>query len=77
MPLFLSPRGLTASTIPFARGVFASDFDFLDHNLYVRASQGAIKVLPLMPRSVAAFYAEFMATLRALGIKVTLNALPQ
>ncbi|MGI8403145.1 MAG: DUF5996 family protein [Gemmatimonadaceae bacterium] len=77
VPLFLSPRGLTTSTIPFARGVFAIDFDFLDHNLYVRASDGAVEVLPLIPRSVADFYAEFMAALRALGIEVTLNALPQ
>ena len=52
VPLHLSARGLTTSTIPFARGVFAIDFDFVDHNLYIRASDGALKVLPLMPRSV-------------------------
>ncbi len=32
--LQLTARGLTTSTIPFGRGVFAIDFDFLDHNLY-------------------------------------------
>ena len=33
-------------------------------------------MLPLIPRSVAAFYWEFMACLHALGIEVTINTLP-
>ncbi len=77
VPLQLTARGLTTMTIPFARGAFAIDFDFVDHNLYIRTSDGAVKVLPLIPRSVADFYAEFMATLGALGIEVNLNTRPQ
>ncbi len=77
VPLQLTARGLTTSTIPFARGAFTIDFDFIDHNLYVRTSDGALKALPLIPRSVADFYAEFMSALRALDIEVTLNTLPQ
>lgn len=77
VPLQLTARGLTTMTIPFARGAFAIDFDFLDHNLYIRTSDGAVKALPLMPRSVADFYAEFMATLGALDIEVNLNTRPQ
>lgn len=80
--LQLTARGLTTMTIPFARdaparGTFAIDFDFIDHNLYIRASDGAVKVLPLIPRPVADFYAEFMATLGSLGIEVNLNTRPQ
>lgn len=75
--LQVSARGLTTSTIPFARGAFSMDFDFLDHNLYIRTSDGAMKALPLMPRSVADFHAECMAALRALGIEVNLNTRPQ
>jgi len=75
--LQLTARGLTTSTIPFGRGVFAIDFDFLDHNLYIRSSDGGLKALPLMPRSVADFYAEFMAALGALGIEANLNTRPQ
>lgn len=75
--LHLGPRGLTTSTIPFARGAFAIDFDFLDHNLYIRASDGGVKALPLMPRSVADFYAECAAALRSLGIDVNFNTRPQ
>lgn len=32
--------------------------------------------MPLIPRSVAAFYQEFMACLRVLGIEVTINPIP-
>lgn len=77
VPLQLTARGLTTSTIPFAGGVFVIDFDFIEHNLYIRASDGVLKALPLMPRSVAEFYAEFMAALGTLGIKPNLNTKPQ
>ena len=77
VPLQLTARGLTTMTIPFARGAFAIDFDFIDHNLYIRTSDGAVRALPLIPRSVAEFYAEFMATLGALGIEANLNTRPQ
>jgi hypothetical protein len=76
VPLQLTARGLTTSTIPFGHGVFTIDFDFIDHNLYIRVSDGRVKVLPLIPRSVADFYAECMAALHALGITVTLDTLP-
>lgn len=77
VPLQLSARGLTTSTIPFAGGAFEIEFDFVDHHLYIRTSDGGMKAMTLKPRSVADFYAEFMAALRELGIEVTLNTLPQ
>jgi len=51
-------------------------FDFLEHNLFMRTSEGTAKALPLIPRSVAAFYREFMDCLHTLGIQVTINPLP-
>jgi hypothetical protein len=75
--LHLSARGITTATIPWQDGVFEVEFDFIDHNLRIRTSHGALKSLPLMPRSVAEFYGEFMAALRALGIDVAINTLPQ
>jgi hypothetical protein len=74
--LYVTPRGLTTSAIPYHGGTFEVTFDFLEHNLFVRTSEGATKVLPLIPRSVAAFYREFMDCLHALGIHVTINTLP-
>ncbi len=74
--LYVTPRGLTTSAIPYQRGTFAVNFDFIEHNLFVLTSDGTSKTLPLIPRSVAAFYREFMACLQALGIEVTINTLP-
>jgi hypothetical protein len=75
--LHLTPRGLTTMTIPWRDGAFAIEFDFLDHNLYIRTSDGTVKAQPLMARSVAEFYREFMASLGALGIDVVINTMPQ
>ena len=74
--LSVTPRGLTTSAIPYQGGTFEVIFDFLEHNLSIRTSEGTSKVLPLIPRSVAAFYREFMVCLQALGIQVTINPLP-
>ena len=74
--LYVTPRGLTTSLIPYQGGTFEVTFDFIDHHLRILTSEGTVKVLPLIPRSVAAFYREFMACLQALGIEVTINTLP-
>ncbi|HVJ04401.1 MAG TPA: DUF5996 family protein [Candidatus Saccharimonadales bacterium] len=76
VPLYLSARGLTTSPIPYGNGVFEIQFDFLDHKLLIDRSDGARKVLDLVPRTVADFYAEFMAALRGLGIEVTIYGTP-
>src|SRR6266436_6185997 len=70
VPLYVTPRGLTTSAIPYGNRTFAVDFDFIDHALAVRASDGATREFSLVPRSVADFYAEYMATLCSLGFEV-------
>ncbi len=75
--LYVTPRGLTTSSIPYGARIFDVAFDFVDHALWVRASDGASRRLALYPRSVADFYREFMAMLHALDIYVTINPLPQ
>lgn len=70
VPLYVSARGVSTSTIPYWNRVFEIEFDFLDHNLAIRDSNGATNVLPLYARSVADFYGEFMAVLRAMDIDV-------
>src|SRR5262249_4344521 len=74
--LYVTPRGLTTSAIPYHGGSFDMTFDFLEHNLFMCTSEGTTKVMPLIPRSVAAFYRECMDCLCALGIEVTINTLP-
>ncbi len=75
--LYVTPRGLTTSAIPYGARTFAVSFDFLDHTLWVRTSDGRNRAMALYPRAVADFYREFMALLHALGIAVAINTLPQ
>jgi hypothetical protein len=74
--LYVTVRGLTTSAIPYLNGAFQVQFDFIDHNLIIQTSWGSSKTLPLKPQSVAAFYAEFMAALRSLGIEVNIWTMP-
>jgi hypothetical protein len=70
---YVTPRGLTTSAIPYREGSFDVTFDFVEHQLFIHTSEGATAELPLIPRSVAAFYREFMDRLSALGIEVSIN----
>jgi hypothetical protein len=73
---YVTPRGLTTSPIPYKNSIFEVNFDFVDHNLFILTGDGTTKTMPLIARSVADFYWEFMASLRSLGIEVTINTLP-
>src|SRR6516164_1979499 len=56
----LTARGLTTGPIPWGHGVFEMEFDFVDHQLVVRTSDGRRTALALEPRSVADFYQHLM-----------------
>ena len=77
VPLYVSARGLTTSAISYRNFDFEVLFDFIDHKLRIFTSAGQMAELALAPRSVADFYAEFMAKLRKLGIDVELDRKPQ
>jgi hypothetical protein len=66
--LYVTPRGLTTGPVPYRSGMFDAEFDFVDHQLRIRSSDGADRNVALAPKSVAAFYAETMEALDALGI---------
>jgi hypothetical protein len=74
--LYVTPRGLTTSAMPYGKRSLAVEFDFLDHALSLRTSDGGARALPLRARPVADFYAEYMATLRSLGVEVALTPSP-
>jgi len=76
VPLYVDARGLTTSPIPYGNCVFEIHFDFIDHLLVIDRSDGVRREIELGPRTVAAFYAEFMATLRSLGIDLAIYAKP-
>lgn len=75
--MYVTDRGLTTSPIPHADGrTFDISFDFNLHKLIARTSDGETRTLPLVPRSVADFYAEYMSMLRTLGIEVKILPVP-
>jgi hypothetical protein len=74
--LYVSPRGLTTSAIPHGIGAFDLEFDFIDHRLHLRASDGASQDVALEPKSVAQFYAETMSALAELDIETHIWATP-
>lgn len=76
VPLYVSTRGLTTSPIPYGHRLFEMEFDFVDHLLLIRASEGAVQTVPLAPRSVADFYAEVMARLRELDLEISIWSTP-
>ncbi|HXB20574.1 MAG TPA: DUF5996 family protein [Candidatus Solibacter sp.] len=76
VPLYVTARGLSTSPIPYERMTFEMEFDFIEHQLDVRTTEGKHHSIPLFPRSVADFYGEYMACLRSLGIQVNINRTP-
>jgi len=74
--MYVTSRGLTTSLMPHRRAGLQIDFDFIDHVLIVSTTEGATRYVPLVARSVAEFFAEVMAVLRALGFDVRMRAIP-
>lgn len=76
VPLYLTATGLTTSPIPYDTRSFQIDFDFLDHVLWVRSSDGHSRQLTLRPICVGDFYTEFFMMLSGLGLAVRINTMP-
>ena len=74
--LYVTARGLTTSPIPYGARQFEIEFDFIDHVLWLRTSDGHFRQLMLRPISVAEFYADVMHALAELGIAVRINEMP-
>src|SRR5256884_8162319 len=75
--LYVTARGVGASPMPYAKGNVELEFDFLDHRLVARTSDGATRSIPLVPRSVADFYQDYLGMLAALGVAVKIWPVPQ
>lgn len=76
VPLYVTSRGLTTSPIPYGGRTFEIDFDFIDHRLPIRVSDGQTKSLALEPKSVARFYDELLRTLSEMSIDVSIHPVP-
>ncbi|MFT3743717.1 MAG: DUF5996 family protein [Pyrinomonadaceae bacterium] len=77
VPFYVSPRGLTTRTIPYEGGSFEIEFDFHDHELKMRTSDGRVEDFALYDGlSVADFYASVFANLAKLGIHPKIWSVP-
>ena len=74
--LYVTARGLTTSPIPYHERAFQIDFDFIDHVLWIRTSDGNFRQLLLRPTPVAQFYAELFAAMAELGLDVRITTTP-
>ena len=73
VPLYVSPRGLTTSAIPFGTNSFDMEFDFVDHALKVRVSDGGAATIDLRDTSVAQFHQAVLSTLGGLGLDTRIS----
>ncbi len=76
VPLYVSARGLTTTAMPYEDRFFEMEFDFIDHLLVIKCSDGTNSLVALEPKSVATFYRETMLALEKLGIKVQIWKTP-
>jgi hypothetical protein len=76
VPLYVSARGLTTTAMPYGSTFFEMEFDFIDHQLSLKCSDGALRTVQLSPKSVAKFYQETMTALDELGMPVHIWRMP-
>jgi len=74
--LYVTPRGLTTGPMPAEQRAFEMEFDFLDHVLWLRASDGHSRQVEIAPVSVAEFYADVQIALKELGLATPINPMP-
>jgi hypothetical protein len=74
--LYVTARGLTTSPLPHVERSFEIDFDFVDHRLVIRVSDGRTGGFALEAMSIASFYSRLMQTLEALDLPVTICRKP-
>jgi hypothetical protein len=74
--LRVSARGLATPPIALDSRDLQIEFDFIDHVLWLRTSDGRHRKIMLRPMPVAEFYAAVMQALAKLGIDVRINEMP-
>src|SRR5689334_9680385 len=74
--LYVTARGLTTSPMPCKGGSLEIEFDFVEHAVWLRLSNGNLRKVPMRPMSVAAFYVEMGIALSELDLIFTINPMP-
>jgi hypothetical protein len=74
--LYVTPRGLTTSSMPAGHRAFEIEFDFCVHRVRITVEGGEQREIILEPKSVATFYGEVMDALASLGLDVPIWPVP-
>ena len=74
--LQVDARGLTTGLMPCGPHGLELVLDLCAHELVMERTDGAVRRMPLRPRTIAATYAELLGHLDALAVPVTLNPMP-
>lgn len=74
--LYVTPRGLTTSAVPYGTGAFDIEFDFVDHVLRLRTSDGGARRIALESMPVAVFHARVGQALEELGVPTAIQDHP-
>jgi hypothetical protein len=74
--LRVSARGLSTPLIPNGATAFSIELDFVAHELVIRVTDGGERRIPLRAGGIAAFYAEAIDALAALGAPTRIDPLP-
>ncbi len=74
--LQITARGLMTRPLPHGDRTFTIEFDFVEHQLLIVASDDTRRSLPLKPCSVAAFYRDVMAALDVMRLPVHIWTMP-
>ena len=76
VPFYVTPRGLTTSTMYYQNRALEIEFDFIRQQLAIKCDNGVTGTMALVPGPVAHFYSKFNSTLRELGIEVKIRPIP-
>ncbi len=74
--LYVTPRGLTTSAMPYGTKTFEIRFDLIDHRLQILDYEGETRTVALAARPVADFYRDVIEALGSLGLKVAIWTVP-
>jgi uncharacterized protein DUF5996 len=75
VPLYVTARGLTTSSIPVGLRTIDAEFDLIGHELVMRSSDGHIERRPL-GGSVAEFYGDVVRALQRMRVDVAISVVP-
>lgn len=74
--LRVTARGLRTLLIPLDGRHLQIEFDFIDHVVWVRTTDGRSRQILLRPMAVAEFYAELLGALSELSVNLQINRVP-